>query len=74
MARPRWHEALSQPRNRIWSTWDRFVALWAALNLLWVAVDVTYIPLRSFWLQRTLHPIPSVPLVVPLPLVPLGAL
>jgi hypothetical protein len=72
MARPRWHEALSQPRNRnrIWSTWDRFVALWAALNLLWVAVDVTYVPLRSFWLQRTLHPVPSIPLVVSLPLVP----
>jgi hypothetical protein len=70
MARPRWHESLSRPRNRIWNTWDRFVGLWAALNLVWVAVDVTYVPLRSFWLQRTLQPIASLPWVVPVPLLP----
>lgn len=70
MARPRWHEALSQPRNRTWKVWQRFVALWAALNLLWVAVDLTYVPLRTFWLQRTLHPVPLLPVALPLPLVP----
>lgn len=70
MARPRWHEALTKPRSRIWHNWDRFVALWAALNLVWVAVDVTYVPLRPIWLQRTLHPIPSMPLAVPLPFLP----
>ena len=46
------------------------MAVWASLNLLWVAFDLTYVPLRTFWLQRNLHPIPSVPLVVPLPFLP----
>lgn len=68
MARPRWHEALSQPRNRIWRAWERFVAFWALLNLLVVAVDVTYVPLRPFWLQRSLRPFPPIPWVVSLPL------
>ena len=70
MARPRWHEALSQPRSRLWNGWDRFVAVWATLNLLWVAVDLTYVPLRPFWLQRTLHPFPATAVAVPLPLLP----
>ena len=46
------------------------MAVWASVNLLWVAFDLTYVPLRTFWLQRNLHPIPSVPLVVPLPFLP----
>jgi hypothetical protein len=66
MARPRWHGALSHPRNRFWKDWDRFVALWAALNFLVVMVDVTYVPLRSFWIQRRVHPMPATPLAVPL--------
>ncbi|MEB3335780.1 MAG: hypothetical protein VKP70_12455 [Cyanobacteriota bacterium] len=70
MARPRWHEALSRPGNRIWKGWDRFVALWAAVNLVLVAVDVTYVPLRPVWLQRSVQPLPPMPLVVPLPLLP----
>jgi hypothetical protein len=68
MARPRWHEALSTPRSRLWRGWDRFVALWAALNLCWVVVDLTYVPMRAFWLQRTVQPLPAMPLVVSLPL------
>jgi hypothetical protein len=70
MARPRWHESLTQPRSRIWKGWERFVALWAVINLLAVAVDLTYVPLRAFWLQRSLQPLPAMPLAVPLPLVP----
>ena len=46
------------------------MALWAALNLLWVAFDITYVPLRTFWLQRNLTPLPQVPLVVPLTILP----
>jgi hypothetical protein len=46
------------------------VALWAALNLLLVIFDSTYVPLRTFWLQRNLYPIPSVPLAVPLTVLP----
>ncbi len=70
MARPRWHESLTQPRSRIWKGWERFVALWALLNLLAVAVDLTYVPLRPFWLQRSIQPLPAMALAVPLPLVP----
>jgi hypothetical protein len=70
MARPRWHDTVPPPASRLGRGWDRFVALWAALNLVWVAFDLTYVPLRTFWLQRNLYPIPSVPLAVPLPLLP----
>lgn len=70
MARPRWHQSLVAPSSRLGRRWDRFVALWAALNLLWVAFDISYIPLRTFWLQRNLYPLPSVPLAVPLTFIP----
>jgi hypothetical protein len=70
MARPRWHEALPRPASWAGRQWDRFVAVWALLNLLWVAFDATYIPLRTFWQQRNLYPIPSVPLAVPLRVLP----
>jgi hypothetical protein len=70
MTRPRWHEALPRPASRLGRHWDRFVALWAALNLIWVGFDLTYIPLRTFWRQRNLYPIPSVPLVLPLTALP----
>ena len=46
------------------------MALWAGLNLLWVGFDITYVPLRTFWLQRNLTPLPQVPLVVPLSVLP----
>jgi hypothetical protein len=52
------------------SSWGRFVAVWATLNLVWVAFDLTYVALRPFWLQRNLHPIPGVPLTVPLQVLP----
>ena len=70
MARPRWHVPAPPERNRVSLVWDRFVALWALLNLLWVAFDLSYIPLRTFWLQRNLYPLPSLPLVVPLTAIP----
>lgn len=70
MARPRWHVALPLPASGLWRSWDRFVALWAALNLAWVGFDLTYVPLRTFWLQRNLYPLPSVPLVLPLHAIP----
>ncbi len=46
------------------------MAVWAGVNLVWVAFDLTYLPLRTFWLQRNLTPLPSVPLVIPLTLLP----
>lgn len=70
MARPRWLQSAPATPGRRQLLWDRFVAVWGAVNLLWVAFDLSYVPLRTFWLQRNLHPIPSVPLVVPLPFLP----
>ena len=70
MARPRWHDSRPRLGSRLGRQWDRFVAHWAALNLLLVVFHLTYVPLRTFWLQRNLYPIPSVPLAVPLSLLP----
>lgn len=70
MARPRWQERYPIAPGGWGRSWDRFVALWASLNLLFVAFDLSYVPLRTFWLQRNLYPIPSVPLVVPLAAIP----
>ena len=74
MASPRWQErtqsSSTEPAGRWTLGWDRFVAVWASVNLLWVAFDITYVPLRTFWLQRNLYPIPSVPLVVHLTVIP----
>ena len=70
MARPRWYAPAPLQRGQLSLAWDRFVALWALVNLVWVAFDLSYIPLRTFWLQRNLYPLPSLPLVVPLGAIP----
>ena len=70
MIRPRWLRPRPRSSAPLLLAWDRFVALWGALNLLFVAFDITYVPLRTFWLQRNLYPIPSVPLAVPLTFIP----
>ena len=70
MVRPRWQEVQATTTDRFWHRWDQAVALLAAANLAWVLFDVTYIPLRNFWLQRTLYPLPSVSLAIHLPWLP----
>ena len=70
MIRPRWQGLPRSPHQQAWRRWDRGVALIAVTNLAWVVFDITYIPLRNFWLQRNLYPIPTLPLVVPLPWFP----
>ena len=70
MVRPRWQGLQTTAAGRLWHRWDQAVALVAAANLAWVLFDVTYVPLRSFWLQRTLYPLPSVSLGIPLPWLP----
>jgi hypothetical protein len=70
MARPRWHDVLPVPAHRLGRSWDRFVAIWATINLLWVFFDLSYVPLRIFWLQRNLYPIPSAPLALPMRFLP----
>ena len=70
MIRPRWQGLPRQPQQRLWHRWDQAMALLAVTNLAWVLFDVSYIPLRNFWLQRNLYPLPTLPLVVPLPWLP----
>ena len=70
MVRPRWLLTPRPATARFWQHWDRAVALWAGVNLVWVVFDITYLPLRTFWLQRNLTPLPQVPLVVPLTALP----
>ena len=70
MIRPRWQGLRPQQNAVAWRRWDRMVAIIATLNLAWVLVDLSYIPLRNFWLQRNLYPVASLPLVVPLPWLP----
>ena len=70
MVRPRWQGLKPSSGNRFWRRWDQSVALIAAANLAWIIFDISYIPLRNFWLHRNLYPLPSVPLVVPLPWLP----
>ncbi|MEX1316346.1 MAG: hypothetical protein AB1Z22_04355 [Synechococcaceae cyanobacterium] len=70
MVRPRWQRPRRPTRSALDRGWGRFVAVWASLNLVWVAFDLTYVPLRAFWLQRNLQPIPGVPLIVPLQVLP----
>ena len=70
MVRPRWQVVRLSAARRFWLGWDKVIATIAALNLAWVIFDVTYVPLRNFWLQRTLFPLPSINLAIPLPWLP----
>ncbi|MEO1001497.1 MAG: hypothetical protein AAFX65_00120 [Cyanobacteria bacterium J06638_7] len=70
MVRPRWQRPRRPSRSVLERSWGRFVAVWASLNLVWVAFDLSYVALRPFWLQRNLHPIPGVPLAIPLQALP----
>ena len=70
MIRPRWQRFNRSGPLLVWRRWDQAIALIAALNLAWVIFDLSYVALRSFWLQRNLYPLPSLPLVVPLPWLP----
>lgn len=70
MVRPRWQGVRPSAAMRFWLNWDKVIATIAAINLAWVLFDVTYVPLRNFWLQRTLFPLPSINLAIPLPWLP----
>ena len=70
MIRPRWQGLNHSVGARGWRRWDQLIAVIAAANFGWVIFDISYVPLRNFWLQRNLYPIPSFSLVVPLPWLP----
>lgn len=74
MVRPRWLKARNW-RNQLQIRplghgWDQFVAIWASINLLLVIFDVSYVPLRNFWLQRQLYLLPGVSFAIPLTFLP----
>ncbi len=70
MVRPRWQELKPNAESKPWRRWNQAVALFAATNLTWVIFDITYIPLRNFWVNRKLYLLPSTPLVLPLSWLP----
>ena len=70
MVRPRWQRPLGLGLSSLGWRWDRFVAIWASINLALVVFDVTYVPLRNFWLQRQLFLFPGLPLAIPLTALP----
>ena len=70
MIKPRWQGLQAHHHYRAWRRWDQAIAVMATINLAWVVIDLSYIPLRNFWLQRNLYPVPSLPLVVPMPWLP----
>ncbi|MEM1369953.1 MAG: hypothetical protein AAGG02_18495 [Cyanobacteria bacterium P01_H01_bin.15] len=57
--------------------WDRLVAIVALINFTMIVFDLTYIPLRDFWLQRQIQffvkigpierEIPETPIKLPIP-------
>ena len=74
MVQPRWlrprHWGDSFGSVSAGRRWEQIVALWASLNLALVIFDITYVPLRDFWLQRRLYPLPGSSLVIPLTVLP----
>ncbi|MCP4973327.1 MAG: hypothetical protein GY914_06590 [Prochlorococcus sp.] len=70
MVRPRWQGLRPSSQRQFWRRWDQVVALIAATNLTWIIFDISYVPLRNFWLHRNLYPLPSMSVVVPLPWLP----
>ncbi|WP_320676440.1 hypothetical protein [Prochlorococcus sp. MIT 1300] len=59
MMLPRWQGLKNPKRGVFWTRWDQTVAIVAATNLIWIIFDITYLPLRPFWLERNLYPMPS---------------
>ena len=70
MVRPRWQGLKPSTSDKFWRRWDQALALIAAANLSWIIFDISYVPLRNFWIHRNLYPLPSSSLMVPLPWLP----
>ena len=70
MVRPRWQGLKPSTSDKFWRRWDQALALIAAANLSWIIFDISYVPLRNFWVHRNFYPLPSSSLMVPLPWLP----
>ncbi len=51
---PRWQKVKKDTTKRFWKRWDKFVAIIALINFSWIIFDISYLPLRSFWVNKTL--------------------
>ncbi len=49
---PRWQRTKKNPEQRLESLWDKFIAFFAIANLSWMVFDISYIPLRGFWVNN----------------------
>ncbi len=70
MTRPRWQEVKTNNNITLWRCWDQAIAVLTAINLSWIIFDISYIPLRAFWINRNFHPLPSTSIVIPLKWLP----
>ncbi|WP_269622536.1 hypothetical protein [Prochlorococcus marinus] len=55
MAIPRWQERNQESESVSWKVWEKLLAFIAIINLGWILFDISYIPLRSFWLNRSIY-------------------
>jgi len=54
MSIPRWQQRKEVGDSRFENVWDKLIACVAIANLSWFIFDITYIPLRGFWVNRTI--------------------
>ncbi|AAP99557.1 MULTISPECIES: hypothetical protein [Prochlorococcus] len=54
MALPRWQKKREKPESKLWVRWEKLIAFVAMINLGWIIFDLSYIPLRSFWINRSI--------------------
>ncbi len=70
MVRPRWQRFKPKRERLFWYCWNRAIAVLATANFAWILFDITYIPLRTFWITRNFYPISSGSLVIPMKWLP----
>ena len=52
MSIPRWQKSRNNQERLSFKKWDKLIALIAITNLTWVVFDISYIPLRSLWVNK----------------------
>ena len=61
MSIPRWQQKKEESGQGFEKKWDKLIAIFAIANLGWIFFDISYIPLRSFWINKRidLYNLPS---------------
>ncbi|KGG12879.1 MULTISPECIES: hypothetical protein [Prochlorococcus] len=52
MIRPRWQNTKPTPKQQFFDKWNKAIAFLAVANLAWAIFDISYIQLRSFWVNK----------------------